>query len=82
MTRHYEPHDPDINFWAATWGLRDSDFGINEQLDGARELVELIVDDIRDRWGNDYDLTIEWTVDGWHADEELAAQGIVLPERA
>ncbi|MGY4103906.1 hypothetical protein ACW2Q0_30765 [Nocardia sp. R16R-3T] len=80
LRRLYERDDPDSDSWAATWGLEDSDEGIDDQADDVRRLVNDVINDIRRRWGADYDLTIEWSVDGWKANEELESLGVALPE--
>lgn len=71
-------------WWHAEWGLEDDSVGYEHSSDDLAELIELVVQDTR-QWAVEGHLNqIDWHTresDGLDADDEIAAAGLILPDR-
>ena len=76
---------PEYVGWAAEWGLRDDAVSIEDTNDDLQQLVDDIVDDVR-QWAGRYELSIERELGGdAPADKTIqdmiAETGVVLPAK-
>lgn len=70
--------------WAAEWGLRDDETGVEDGNEDVHQLVSDIIEDVRQSWGRRYDLALEWEIGGdapagKTVEDMIAEAGVTLP---
>ena len=63
LYRFVDPDDPAYMSWSAEWGMRDDSQGGEDSNENLQKLVNAVIEDAR-HWTNQFDLRIEWTLNG------------------
>jgi hypothetical protein len=61
----FDDGDEPSQTWAAEWGLQDHDVGIENTSENLADLIDTILHDAQQRWGDTHDIHhIEWQLVG------------------